>query len=252
MGVSESARHIMTTKEHILSEIRRTATANGGAPLGLERFFHETGLKKSDWHGKYWARWGDALREEGFQPNQLTTARTREDLLSNFAALVRELGHFPVEGEIRLKHRSDRRFPSHSTFGKFGGVRALSAELERFCRGREDVDLAELCAVAARTSDAEEAEGVPEETAPGELGYVYLMKAGRFYKIGRTNALGRRERELVIQLPEAAKVIHSIKTDDPVGIEEYWHRRFQDRRRNGEWFELTSQDLAAFRRRKFM
>jgi hypothetical protein len=84
------------------------------------------------------------------------------------------------------------------------------------------------------------------------LGYVYLMKAGRFYKIGRTNVLGRRERELVIQLPEAAKGIHSIKTDDPTGIEEYWHRRFHNRRKNGEWFELTSQDLATFRRRKFM
>ena len=105
---------------------------------------------------------------------------------------------------------------------------------------------------AAKTSDAEGAAGVPEEAAHGEPGFVYMMKAGRFFKIGRTNALGRRERELVIQLPEAAKVIHSIKTDDPAGIEEYWHRRFQDRRRNGEWFELTPQDLAAFRRRKFM
>ena len=124
--------------------------------------------------------------------------------------------------------------------------------MEKFCRDQGESDVAELCAVAAKTDDAEDAEGVPEETAAGELGYVYLMKAGRFYKIGRTNALGRRERELAIQLPEAAKVIHSIKTDDPVGIEEYWHRRFQDRRKNGEWFELTAQDLAAFRRRKFM
>jgi len=113
-------------------------------------------------------------------------------------------------------------------------------------------DLAELCAAAAKTEDAEGAEQVPEEIASGDRGYVYLMKSGRFYKIGRTNALGRRERELVIQLPEAAKVVHSIKTDDPAGIEEYWHRRFQDRRKNGEWFELTSQDLSAFRRRKFM
>lgn len=242
----------MTTKEHILSEIRRTAIANGGAPLGLDRFLAATGIKKSDWHGKYWARWGDAQQDAGFHPNQLTTARTREDLLSNLAALVRELGHFPVEGEIRLKHQSDRSFPSHSTFGKFGGVRALSAELERFCRGRGEVDLADLCGEAANATNAEDAENVTEETVPGELGYAYLMKSGRFFKIGRTNALGRRERELVIQLPEAAKVVHSIKTDDPVGIEEYWHRRFQDRRRNGEWFELTSQDLAAFRRRKFM
>lgn len=78
------------------------------------------------------------------------------------------------------------------------------------------------------------------------------MKAGRFYKIGRTSALGPRERELVIQLPEAAKVIHLIKIDDPTGSEEYWHRRFRNRRKNGEWFELTSRDLATFRRRKFM
>jgi hypothetical protein len=241
----------MVTKEHILSEVRRTAIANGGVPLGMDRFFAETGIKSSAWHGRFWARWGDALKEAGFQPNQLNAARTAEDLLDNLAGLVRELGRFPVMGEIKLKARRDPTFPSHNTFGRFGGKRALAAQLENFCRDRGENDLAELCAVAAKIDDAKDAEGVPESTA-GELCYVYLMKAGRFYKIGRTNALGRRERELVIQLPEAAKVIHSIKTDDPGGIEEYWHRRFQDRRKNGEWFELTSQDIAAFRRRKFM
>jgi hypothetical protein len=235
-----------------LSEIRRTAAANEGIPLGVQRFFAETSIKSSDWNGRFWARWGDALREAGFQPNQLNAARTDEDLLNNLAALVRELGRFPVMAEIKLKTRSDPEFPSHNTFGRFGGKQALAAKLEKFCRDRGETDLAELCAVAAKSDEAEDADGVSEEATAGELGYVYLMKAGRFFKIGRTNALGRRERELVIQLPEAAKVIHSIKTDDPAGIEEYWHRRFQDRRKNGEWLELTAQDLAAFRRRKFM
>lgn len=48
-------------KAHILDEIKRTAAANGGVAMGEARFEAETGIKRRDWFGIHWARWGEAM-----------------------------------------------------------------------------------------------------------------------------------------------------------------------------------------------
>src|ERR1700737_3653787 len=99
-------------KQHILNEIERTAAANGGVPPGRERFFRETGIKSHDWLGKHWARWRDAIREAGFEPNEWQKAYSEDVLFEKFIGLARDLGRFPVDAEVRMKARSDDSFPS--------------------------------------------------------------------------------------------------------------------------------------------
>jgi len=237
-------------KQFILDEIKRTAAENGGIALGRDAFRAATGIKQTDWYGKFWVRWGDALQEVGFEPNEFQSAFDDDHMLAKVAALVLELGHFPVEGELRMKARNDKSFPSHSTFARLGSKSKLASRVAEYCdRVGELEAVAAVCRTRAQTGIASPH---TEAKAPDVSGYVYLIRSGRFFKIGKANLVGRRERELAIQLPEKATTVHVISTDDPLGIETYWHKRFESKRKNGEWFDLSAIDIAAFKRRKFM
>jgi hypothetical protein len=237
-------------KDHILSEIRRTA--NGGVALGHKRFTEVTGIGYYDWFGKYWARWSDAVREAGVEPSQMTEAYDIEQLVEQLVLLTRRLQRVPVQGDLRLVAKNDAQFPAMTTIvNRLGPKAERAARILAFCEanpGYDDVAALWRAVVADKPATEDEQEG---DTSP-TVGYVYLLKHGtrREYKIGRTNNPLRREGELGIQLPEKVEPIHSIKTDDPVGIESYWHRRFASKRKEGEWFALTAEDVRAFKRWK--
>lgn len=235
----------------ILSEIIRTAQENGGQPLGREKFQKVTGIRTSDWYGKFWPRWGDALVEADFSPNQKTERLNDEYVLAAVARLTKELGQVPTWAELRIRRRTDKNLPSHTTIARMGSRTQLLEQLKSYCgRHSEFSEVAPICnqALEARPEAAKHS----EVTVEAVFGFVYMIKSGGYYKIGRSNAAGRRERELAIQLPEKATTVHVMRTDDPNGIEEYWHKRFESKRMNGEWFQLTSSDIQAFKRRKFM
>jgi hypothetical protein len=240
-------RPVSVSREHIIQEIERTAEANGGVPLGRGRFAAETGIRAPDLD-RYWARWGDAVEEAGYSRNRLQSRYDDDAIMRPLVEEVRRLGRLPTTLELRLRRREGAPLPSANVYKRYGNKAGIVAAVVAYCR--DDPEAADVVAVLEpMLHDTEEAEPNPDEPP---MGFVYLIKSGRHHKLGRTNALGRRERELAIQLPERATTVHTIKTDDPAGIEAYWHRRFADRRANGEWFALTAADVQAFKRRKFM
>lgn len=240
----------MVTKDQILAEIRRLAGEADGKAPGSERFTALTEIREADWRGRYWARWSDAVTEAGFEPNTLKARTDEGEALSKLAVETQRLGHLPTLAELRLRRREDEAFPSSNAFERIGRKSVLAGKLAAYCEAREEfADVPALLAPHLEIRQSIETDASDgDQTRQDE--FVYLLKSGRHYKIGRTNSAGRREYELAIQLPERVEKVHAIRTDDPVGIERYWHERFADRRANGEWFKLTPADVAAFKRRR--
>jgi hypothetical protein len=158
-------------------------------------------------------------REAGLQPNQLTTAYDEDALLDRYAMLVRELGRIPVSGDLRLKAQQEKGFPSHNTFKRLGTKADAIKKLLVYCHTHANFeDVSQICQAYPQPEPS-----VTDGRDSGDevgFGFVYLIRSGRYFKIGKTNSAGRRERELAIQLPEKANTVHVIRTDDPTGIEE--------------------------------
>ncbi|MEM9350859.1 MAG: GIY-YIG nuclease family protein [Pseudomonadota bacterium] len=235
-------------KSLIIEEIRRIAKDSGGQAPGIRQFQKETGIGPDKWRGKIWARWSDAVAEAGCTPNTLQEGYSDEFILDQYAELCRRLNRAPTKSDIQLFARQHGQFPSYNTFvSHFGNVHRLSSVLHERSRERDELDLVALLSDFAEgglMENSKDRDGDAE-------GWVYLLGSGGFYKVGRSDELEKRIKQISIALPEKAELVHAIRTDDPPGIESYWHRRFADKRANGEWFKLTSTDVKAFKRRKF-
>lgn len=236
-------------KRTIIREIQQTAKANGGKPLGLKKFEAATGIKYREWYGRFWSCWGDAVREAGLKPNRMNEGFDETFLVEQLALLTRRIGHVPTIGDLGVESTRNANFPCAESFSRrLGRKEQQKTRVLAFCgsnAGFEDV-----AKIWRNVSNSRPTMGDCDNSTKPIVGFVYLIKHGsrREYKIGRTFNPLRREGELGIQLPEACLPVHYIQTDDPKGVEAYWHRRFADKRKQGEWFSLSSDDVRAFKR----
>jgi hypothetical protein len=233
-------------RERIISEIKRIAHENGKAP-GQKTFETQSGIVRREWLGRIWASCGDALSDAGFVPNQLNSKGDTQAILQKIAEACLYFDRFPSAEHLKIHARQNAGFPWPQTIQNHFPKRAVLVEALRLWV-KED-----KTGKYRRVLDLLPASVPLEIEVPSrqELGHVYLLKAGDYYKIGQSSDLEKRVKSINVALPDKATLEHAISTDDPPGIEAYWHRRFADRRANGEWFKLSKADVLAFKKRKF-
>jgi hypothetical protein len=235
--------------EEITREIQRLAQMNGGEPLGERLFLAKTGLARSQLWSAGFSSYGNALVAAGYSKNKLKSASPPEVVLAALVDLIRSIGRFPTKGHIKVARAQDKSFPSYEAFLTVAGgaFSNLPSVVLQHCATNKITDIESLVprnpAGASLKTKAAATQAV--------TGYVYLVKHGNHYKIGRSNDTARRRREISLLLPQELQHVHIIETDDPEGIEAYWHRRLASKRLRGEWFALTTDDVAAFKRRRY-
>lgn len=79
---------------------------------------------------------------------------------------------------------------------------------------------------------------------PEPQSVVYLMKMGEYCKIGFTRTSSTK-RKTVLQSgsPLPIEIIHEISTPNYKDVERSLHERFASKRRSGEWFALSPDDI---------
>lgn len=253
-----------TDKQRILDEIRKRADENGGVPMGWKKFSRVTGMRLFEWYGKYWKRWSEATAAAGLTPNTKTQRISDEHLFESLVSCIRELGRYPVVAELLIRGRNQPGFPSTTAFkNRFGNRPDIIRKLIDYCQSRpEDVrasydDVLQICQPLLKELDEQpKKRRKPNARKPGPKkkerkprhGYVYLFESAGLFKIGCSYDVLRRGRDLSWLLPDRGSLVHVIRTEDPHGIEAYWHSRFAGKRMHSEWFRLSPEDVHAFQK----
>jgi hypothetical protein len=192
--------------------------------------------------------WNELKREAGLSTRGFSTDKFPDEaVIVVLARLVARDKKWPTDLGLQRERKRDPSVPHIEVFRRVLAARDFIPRLVAYCDGRPEFHAVSAIALAQPIS-------APEEVLEGGRvnGYVYMMRSGRRYKIGKTSSPARRHREVRLDLPDPTSLVHTIETDDPGGIEAYWHARFASKRvRDTEFFELDARDVAAFKRRRY-
>jgi hypothetical protein len=122
-------------------------------------------------------------------------------------------------------------------------IRAMAHDLAELCETERDM----VNAIGALGKELRRRWNEPD-------GYLYVLGGElggvKVYKIGHAGVLSNRIAQIRPQLPFPVEVVYAFKCEHRIDAETYFHRRFAQKRMEGEWFKLDEEDLGEFEKFK--
>lgn len=175
------------TRDQILQAVKKAAGKEDTKTIGRERFQLITGIRDAEWM-YYWPKWSDVLIEAGLQPGTMQGKLDDNSVIVALIPLIREKGRWPTIPEMRIYSREHPGFPSHNTIRARGDRPTLAGILLKYCSNKPELnDIVKICEPLVIVDQNNE----EFESQERIQGYVYLMKSGQFYKIGKSKSPDR-------------------------------------------------------------
>ena len=74
-------------------------------------------------------------------------------------------------------------------------------------------------------------------------GFIYIVKVGKYFKIGRAKNFVERFKCYITENPEKAEIMFCKKVDNYIEAEKILLKEFSSKRFRGEWFRLSRADV---------
>lgn len=117
---------------------------------------------------------------------------------------------------------------------------STKAKLQEWAN-EEGITLSRLLFILIREHIWEKKPWLRDMPDPPLEGYVYLIKVGDLYKIGRAGCYKQRIRNM--KLDGRPTIIKVKKHAEYKVLEKRLHAKFRHQRRHGEWFSLTPEEV---------
>ena len=225
------------TKDSLLLDIKTLSEKLGKTPSQKEA--NENGIS---WR-RHFSNFTECIEAAGLTPNPVTPRKTDDEILDVLAEICRQEKKPITYRQWCLSSLRESSQMGKNSYNRFGQWSDFLSALRRRSERLDQADLLEILPTVDLAEASEQGEA---------KGWVYIGKhegaKEGLYKIGCTNNPDRRRNELNAGNPGNFIFTHQIETADPKALEQVWHSHFKNKRKYGEYFELSPQDVRLFKR----